>query len=230
MGEGLRERKKRQTRQRISEVAVDLFVARGFDQVTIAEVAAAAEVSVNTLYNYYESKEDLVLPPDQASPQRLADIVRERAPGESAARAVLARLRAELRRRDRAVGLTSGFGKVFQMMRAAPTLTARLEDLGRRMTDELGAVLAEETEAAPDDQTPRVVAGQIGWFHSLVYGEIGRRIVLGEDPDTVASAVLELLDVVEEMLSDTALGYATRPGPEGTGQGPDGSGQGLTGR
>ncbi|MFD0475223.1 MerR family transcriptional regulator [Nonomuraea thailandensis] len=80
MTEGLRERKKRQTRQRISEVAIGLFVERGFDDVTIAEVAAAAEVSVNTVYNYFPAKEDLVLPPEEASPQRLAGIVRERAP------------------------------------------------------------------------------------------------------------------------------------------------------
>lgn len=212
MTEGLRERKKRQTRQRISEAALGLFVERGFDHVTIAEVAAAAEVSVNTLYNYYEAKEDLVLPPDQASPQRLADIVRARQPGESAARAVLGRLRDELRRRDRSVGLTAGFGRVFDMMRAAPTLTARLEDLGRQMTDALATVLAEETGAAPDDQLPRLVASQIGWFHSLVYAEIGRRIVAGEKPDAIAEAMLQLLGLVEELLSDQALAYAVREG------------------
>ncbi|MBM4792313.1 TetR family transcriptional regulator [Streptomyces sioyaensis] len=210
MSEGLRERKKRQTRQHLSEVAIGLFVERGFDQVTIAEVAAAAEVSVNTLYNYYEAKEDLVLPPDEASPQRLADIVRARQPGESAARAVLAHLRDELRRRDRTVGLTAGFGPVFAMMRAAPTLTARLEDLGRQMTEALGVVLAEETGAAPDDQTPRAVASQIGWFHSLVYSEIGRRLVAGEKPDTIAAAVLELLDLVEDLLGERTLTYALR--------------------
>ncbi|MFH8555494.1 TetR/AcrR family transcriptional regulator [Streptomyces celluloflavus] len=212
MSEGLRERKKRQTRQRISEAALGLFVARGFDRVTIAEVAAAAEVSVNTLYNYFEAKEDLVLPPDEASPQRLADIVRARQPGESAARAVLGRLRDELRRHDRKVGLTAGFGPVFAMMRAAPTLTARLEDLGQQMTDALAAVLAEETGAAPGDRTPCVIAGQIGWFHSLVYGEIGRRIEAGEQPAAIAEALLELLDVVEETLSERALGYAIREG------------------
>ncbi len=193
MTEGLRERKKRQTRQRISEAALGLFVERGFDHVTIAEVAAAAEVSVNTLYNYYEAKEDLVLPPDQASPQRLADIVRARQPGESAARAVLDRLRDELRRRDRSVGLTAGFGRAFDMMRAAPALTARLEDLGRQMTDALATVLAEETGAAPDDQMPR-------------------RIVAGGKPDAIAEAVLQLLGVVEELLSEQALTYAVREG------------------
>lgn len=65
------------TRRRIPGTAIRLFVERGFDQVTIAE---AAEVSVNTVCNYYDIKEDLVLPPDQASPQRLAEVVRQRRP------------------------------------------------------------------------------------------------------------------------------------------------------
>ncbi|MCL7496219.1 hypothetical protein M8I34_33155 [Streptomyces sp. MCA2] len=91
-----------------------------------------------------------------------------------------------------------------------PTLTARLEDLGRQMTDALATVLAEETGAAPDDQLPRLVAGQIGWFHSLVYAEIGRRIVAGGKPDAIAEAVLQLLGLVEELLSEQALGYAVR--------------------
>ncbi|RNF88343.1 TetR/AcrR family transcriptional regulator [Streptomyces botrytidirepellens] len=210
MAEGLRERKKRETRQRIHRVAIALFVERGFDGVTIAEVAAAAEVSVNTLYNYFEAKEDLVLPPDQASPRRLADIVRERAPGESAALAVLARLRVEVELRDRSLGLTEGFGRVFAMMRAAPTLTARLEDLGREMTDALAEVLAEETGAAPDDPLPRVVATQLGAFHSLVFAEIGRRTEAGEGPDAIAAAVIGLLDAFEGMLGEPLATYAVR--------------------
>ncbi|MFB9837333.1 TetR/AcrR family transcriptional regulator [Actinoallomurus acaciae] len=210
MSEGLRERKKRQTRQRISDVATGLFVERGFENVTIAEVAAAADVSVNTVYNYFVAKEDLVLPPDEASARRLADIVRQRAPGESAARAVLARLREEARRRDRSLGLTEGFGRVFEMMRAAPTLLARLEELGRQMTEALAAVLAEETGAAPDDPRPRVVAAQIGWFHALVFAEIGERVTAGQGPDEIAAAVLALLDTVEEFLGERLLAYAVR--------------------
>ncbi|MEU4579558.1 TetR family transcriptional regulator [Nonomuraea sp. NPDC023979] len=210
MTEGLRERKKRQTRQRISEVAIGLFVARGFDHVTVADVAAAAEVSVNTVYNYFPVKEDLVLPPDQASPRRLADIVRERPPGTGAAGAILGRLRQEVRDRDRKLGLTGGFGRVFEMMRAAPTLTARLEDLGRRMTDELAATLAEETGAAPGDPLPRVVAWQLGSFHAMVFAEIGRRTAGGEGPDAIAGAVLELLDATEDVLGERVLGYAVR--------------------
>ncbi|MBO8191972.1 TetR/AcrR family transcriptional regulator [Streptomyces oryzae] len=210
MSEGLRERKKRQTRQRIHEVAMGLFVERGFDKVTIAEVAAAAEVSVNTLYNYFEAKEDLVLPPEEASPQRLAEIVRQRAPGESPARAVLSRLRAEVHARERKLGLTEGFGAVFEMMRAAPTLTARLGDLGREMTDALAAQLAEETGAAPDDPMVCAAASQIGWFHSLVFAEVGRRLVAGRTPDEIAGDVLALLDSIEGLLGERAFTYAVR--------------------
>ncbi|QFY09467.1 TetR family transcriptional regulator [Nonomuraea phyllanthi] len=212
MSEGLRERKKRQTRQRISEVAVGLFVARGFDHVTIAEVAEAAEVSVNTVYNYFPAKEDLVLPPEEASPDRLAGIVRGRAPGQSAAGAVLARLREEVRGRERTVGLTPGFGPVLEMMRAAPTLAARLEDLGRQMTEALAGELAAESGAAPDDPLVCVMAWHIGCLHALIYAEIGRRTTAGERPEAIAGAVLELLDVVEGVLGERVLAYAVREG------------------
>ncbi len=138
--------------------------------------------------------------------------MRERGPGESAARAVLARLRAEVRRRDRSLGLTEGFGRIYQMMRAAPTLTARLEELGQQMTDALAAVLAEETGAAPDDPLPRVAAAQIGAVHSLVFAEIGRRITAGESPDEIADALEVLLDAAEDLLGGRLLAYAPAGG------------------
>ncbi|GAA3037889.1 hypothetical protein GCM10017559_77310 [Streptosporangium longisporum] len=58
---GLRERKRRQVRETISATAVSLFLERGFDEVSVAEVAAAAEVSKPTLFKYFPTKEDLVL-------------------------------------------------------------------------------------------------------------------------------------------------------------------------
>lgn len=214
MSEGLRERKKRETRRHVRETALGLFVERGFEHVTIAEVAAAAGVSANTVYNYFETKENLVLPPDEASPQRLADMVRGRRPGEGAVPAVLRTLRGEVRSRDRKLGLTDGFGRVLEMMRAAPTLTARLEDLGRQMTDALAAVLAEETGDSPTAPLPRVVAAQVGALHSLVYAEIGRRTAIGEEPDTVAAAVLDILDAAEELLGGHILTYARGKDPQ----------------
>lgn len=205
---GLRERKKRETARRIADTALALFVDRGFDQVTVAEVAAAADVSVNTVYNYFPVKEDLVLPPDQASPERLADIVRARAVGVSAADAVLDHLRAEVRRRDRKVGLTAGFGRVLPMMLAAPTLAARIERSGAEMVDALAAQLVRET--GERGLRPRLVAGQIGWAHALTFAEIGKRTLAGQRPATIAAAVLRLLDGVRDVWGEQVLSYAVR--------------------
>ncbi|GAA3671862.1 TetR/AcrR family transcriptional regulator [Nonomuraea antimicrobica] len=210
MSEGLRERKKRQTRQRISGVAIDLFVAHGFDNVTIAEVAVAAEVSVNTVYNYFQVKEDLVLPPEEASPRRLAEIVRERRVGQSATDAVLERLRQEVRGRERRLGLSEGFGRVLEMMQAAPTLTARLERLAHEMIAELADRLAAETGAAPGDPLPRAVAWQLGSLHTMVLSEIGRRTAAGDRPGVIAGDVLELIDAAAELMGERLLGYAVR--------------------
>ncbi|MFE0153971.1 TetR family transcriptional regulator [Nonomuraea sp. NPDC059007] len=208
MREGLRERKKRRTRRHLSQVAMALFVERGFDAVTVAEVAAAAEVAVNTVYNYFPAKEDLVLPPEQASPGRLAAIVAARPPGVSAARAVLDHLRDEVRRRDRNLGLSEGFAPVFLMMRAAPTLTARLEELGRQMNEQLAARLADEHPG--DRPAAQVVAWQLGAVHALVYTEIGARVAAGQPPGQIADAVLALLDAAESALGRPLLGYAVR--------------------
>ena len=91
MAGACRERKKRQTRQRISDIATGLFLERGFDAVTVAEIAEVAEVSVNTVYNYFPAKEDLFFDREAEQIERSSRQVRDRGPGESAARAVLRR-------------------------------------------------------------------------------------------------------------------------------------------
>jgi hypothetical protein len=162
------------------------------------------------VYNYFQAKEDLVLPLEEASPQRLADIVRGRRPGQSAADAVLVRLRQEVRGRERRLGLSEGFGRVLEMMRAAPTLTARLEQLAHQMTAELADQLVQETGAAPGDPLPRAVAWQLGSLHSMVLSEIGRRTAAGERPGVIAPDVLELIDAAEELMGERLLSYAIR--------------------
>src|SRR3954468_599418 len=81
---GLRERKKEQTRQLIAETARRLFGERGFERVTVAEVARAAEVSEQTVFNYFPTKEDLVYWRLQSFEDELLRTIREREPGEPA--------------------------------------------------------------------------------------------------------------------------------------------------
>src|SRR3954462_15801249 len=80
---GLRERKKRETRERIGEAGRKLFVQRGFDRVPVAEVARAADVSEKTVFNYFPRKEDLVYWRMESLEEELLDAVRRREPGES---------------------------------------------------------------------------------------------------------------------------------------------------
>src|ERR687891_2936024 len=81
---GLRELKKEQTRQLIAETAWRLFADRGFDRVTIAEIAREAQVAEATVFNYFPTKEDLFYSPLEAFGTRLVDAIRSRDPGETA--------------------------------------------------------------------------------------------------------------------------------------------------
>jgi AcrR family transcriptional regulator len=80
---GLREAKKQQTREAIAAKAMELFATRGFDHVTVAEVAQAAGVSEKTVFNYFPSKEDLFYDEVPAREAALVAAVRERQPGQS---------------------------------------------------------------------------------------------------------------------------------------------------
>ncbi|MEU5941684.1 TetR family transcriptional regulator [Micromonospora sp. NPDC047548] len=89
---GLRERRKEQTRQRIIAVATRLFTERGFDAVTVNEIAEAAEVAKATLFAYFPSKESLAL--QGVGEDDLAGVVLRRAPGQSPLQALRAHFRA----------------------------------------------------------------------------------------------------------------------------------------
>ncbi|MFF1307674.1 TetR/AcrR family transcriptional regulator [Streptomyces sp. NPDC058307] len=210
MAEGLRERKKRQTRQYISDVATGLFIERGFDAVTVAEIAEAANVSVNTVYNYFPAKEDLFLDRSKGIVDRLSRWVRGRDVGESAAAAVLRELRAEVEAVSPRVGLLAGYDRFMRVVQDAPTLRSRLWSIQQEVQENLEATLREETGAAPGDPLPALIAGQINWLHQTVIGSIGREMAAGRKPDEVSREALALLDDIEELLSDKVLNYAVR--------------------
>ncbi|WP_327581102.1 TetR family transcriptional regulator [Nonomuraea sp. NBC_00507] len=146
---GLREQKKRETRQAISDHATQLFLERGFDRTTIADIAAAARVAKMTVTNYFPRKEDLALDHHEAFVAGLAETVAGRAPGESALDAVRRAYLGALERRDPVIGFT---GQDFARMIAdSPTLVARLRDLHDQREEALAAQLATEppTMATP---------------------------------------------------------------------------------
>lgn len=84
----LRERNHERTRDEIAGHALDLFVARGFDAVTVDDIAASAGISRRTFFRYFETKEDALLPADASRLQRLEQALRERPAAEGAFDAV----------------------------------------------------------------------------------------------------------------------------------------------
>ncbi|MFJ9467223.1 TetR/AcrR family transcriptional regulator [Streptomyces caniferus] len=210
MAEGLRERKKRQTRQYISDVATGMFMERGFDEVTIAEVARAADVSVNTVYNYFPAKEDLFFDRSKGVLDRLSRFVRGRPAGESAAVAVLRELHEEVEAVSPRVGLIEGYDQFMRVVDGAPTLKARLWYMQQEIHLDLEGTLREETGAAADDPLPGLMAGQIGWVHQSLMGWIAQQMLAGRKPAEASREALVLLDEMADLLGEKVLNYAVR--------------------
>jgi len=173
----LRERKKRATRQRISNVATDLFKARGFDGVSVAEVARAAEVSTMTVFNYFPRKEDLFLDRIPEAVEVLSGAVRHRAPGETPL-AALRRLSLELRDQHHPLaGPNDAFPAFWQVVIDSPALRARAREGLEEIENALSDALAE---TAPDIPDPALAAALIVAAYRSVYVTTARRLLAGE--------------------------------------------------
>ena len=180
MASGLRERKKAQTRELIAETARRLFAERGFERVSVAEIARIADVSEKTVFNYFPTKEDLVYWRLESFEDELLSSIRERAPGESAidafGRFVLTQ-RGMLAEQDR--DTAKRLAAITRMIVESPALLAREREIFDRYTLSLAALLAEETGAASDDVEPRVVADALMGVHRALVDYTRRRVVAG---------------------------------------------------
>ncbi len=171
---GLRERKKAQTRQAISDLATRMFADRGFDAVTVAEVAAAAKVSVATIFNYFETKEDLFFDREGEIVEAHCRAVRERRRGESIPEALHRAFGAALD----AMPLEYLF--FVRTIDASPTLHARARASHDKTEAALAAAIAVETGAAKRDPTPRVVAAMVTAIEWLLVEDARAAVMRGE--------------------------------------------------
>jgi len=138
-GTGLRARKKWQTRAAILAAASELFEARGYDHVTVAEIADAANISVKTLFTYFRSKEDLAFADEYQFRDQLVAAIRFRPAGSTPVEAVAALLDG-LVVKDGGTGL-EGFHRGYG---ASDALQSRLRRMWENYEDALTAVLAAE--------------------------------------------------------------------------------------
>ncbi|MCE6995366.1 TetR/AcrR family transcriptional regulator [Saccharothrix sp. S26] len=159
---GLRERKKRRTREAIVEAAFALFRESGFDDVSVADIAAAAEVSKPTLFAYFPTKEDLVLRRFIDDAKNPAQVVRDRPAGASALEALRRSFLDRLAERDPLTGLNDTLPAItfHNLLYSTPTLMTRLTtymlDQERELTTELLA-----SGGLSDEFTAHLVAAQV---------------------------------------------------------------------
>jgi AcrR family transcriptional regulator len=207
---GLRERKKEQTRQLIAETARRLFSERGFERVTVAEVARAAEVSQQTVFNYFPTKEDLVYWRLQSFEDELLATIREREPGESAlaafGRFLLAQRgllgKQDPRAREQLAALT-------RVIAESPALQAREQQIFAGYTASLAALLAEETAADAADLRSWVAANAMMGVHRALVHHARRRVIEGVRHPRLAAEVRargeEALGMLDAGLADYAI-------------------------
>ena len=204
---GLRERKKRQTRRAIADAAMRLFLERGFEQVSVAEVARAADVSEQTVFNYFPTKEDLVYERMDTFEDELLRAVRERPEGETPLRAFV---RFILDRSDTAMAGDGGrrVAELTRLVIASPSLTARELQIVAKYTDALATLLAEETGAGPDDIEPRLAAEAMMAFHRSLVDFARRRARSRKSSADLAAEIRaageRALELLERRLPDYA--------------------------
>jgi len=209
---GLRERKKQQTRQLIGDTARRLFAERGFDAVTVGEVAREAEVSEATVFNYFPTKEDLFYSGLEAFEEELLSAIRERRPGES----VIAAFRGFVLKPRGLVAETDPkaidrHAKAMRVITDSPALLAREQRILAGYTDALARLLAEETGARDGSIEPWVVANALIGVHRSLIDHVRRELAAGTHNPELSRRMLaegrRALDRLERGLGD----YGVKP-------------------
>jgi AcrR family transcriptional regulator len=206
--EGLRERKKRQTRETIAAAAMRLFKRRGFDAVTVAEIAAAADVSEKTVFNYFPSKEDLVLSEGPARRAAAIDAIRNRPPGTSLVQPFRELTMAYLDRVEHEP--LESLVEIPRLVLASRALQQRLFVGWEEESAVLTPVIAEETGAAEGDLEPLVAARTLAWTHRLAFRAAFLRLLDGEDQREVAADLRRQANRAYDLLENGLAEYGTR--------------------
>ena len=191
---GLRERKKQRTRQLIADTARRLFAERGFDRVTVAEIAREAEVAQATVFNYFPTKEDLFYSRLEAFEEGLLTAVRDRAPGQG----VLAAFGAFLLGHGGVLAMNTPGGDdeatvqvrtVTRVITESPALLARERQVFDHYALALAALIAEETGAEEGDVVPLVVANALLGLHRALIAYVREQALAGAPAARIRAGV-----------------------------------------
>ena len=191
---GLRERKKQRTRAHIADTARRLFAERGFEQVTITEIARDAEVAPATVFNYFPTKEDLFYSRLEAFEEHLLTAIRERPPGRS----ILAAFGAFLLDQRGVLAMnapggdreaTSQVQTITRVITESPALLARERQVFDQYERHLAELIAEDTGAEPGDAICRVVANALLGLHRALIDHVRELALAGASAARIRRSV-----------------------------------------
>ncbi|WP_329005738.1 TetR/AcrR family transcriptional regulator [Kribbella sp. NBC_00709] len=201
---GLRERKKRESRRRIADIASGLFIERGFDNVTIAEVAEAASVARMTVFNYFPRKEDLFLDRQADLVDDLSRAIRDREPSESVVAAVRRFLHELLATGHPLSGTRDGSEYFYRIVDASPALVRRTLEHTREMAESLTELL--ESEVEPGVQAA-IVANFVATAVTIVPRIAVDKLIAGRPGDEVRREQVEVIDQTFDLLEGGIATY-----------------------
>jgi AcrR family transcriptional regulator len=193
---GLRARKKARMRRVIADAAARLFAERGYEQVAVSDVAREAEVSEQTVYNYFQTKEQLVTDRDEQVQGELTRLIRTRARGITPAAAI----------RDFVLDSVEGIrrvpaeqwrGELGYLAAISPTVHRLVLEMSDRQADALATAISETTAVRPEIAKLQGIA-LAGVFQILI-SEAGRRTREGQSQDQIAD---KLRTGIEAILDD----------------------------
>jgi AcrR family transcriptional regulator len=203
--EGLRERKKRETREAIARAAWKLFKRRGFDEVTVADIAAEAGVSEKTVFNYFPAKEDLVFEAGMQRTAALIEAVQARAPGTSIVAPFRQWTMDYLDRIEHEP--VEEVTRIPKLVMRSDQLRARLFVGWEQEATLLGPVIAEQVGEPEDSLTPIVVARALAWTHRVIFRAAFTRLLAGEDQSAVVADLREEARRAYDLLERGLAGY-----------------------
>jgi len=193
---GLRERKKARTRQLIAAAAARLFAERGYENVAVSDVAREAEVSEQTVYNYFQTKDQLVTDRDQLVRVELGRLIRARAAGTTPA-AAIREFVLDTVEGIRRVPAEQWRGELGFLAAISPTVHRLALELSDRHAHAIATAIAETDAVAPEIARLRGIA--LAGVFQIIIAEAGSRTREGQSQDQIAD---ELRPAIEAVLDD----------------------------
>ena len=193
---GLRELKKARTRRLIADTAARLFAERGYEQVAVSDVAREAEVAEQTVYNYFPTKEQLVIDRDQLVQDRLWDLIRSRPAGTTPAAAVRDFV-LESVEHIRTIPRNQWRGELGYLAAMSPAVHRLALEMTERQAAAIADAIADTTEVAPE--VARLQGMALADVFQVIISEAGTRTRQGHSQAKIAD---ELLPIVGVMLDE----------------------------